>query len=213
MLSQGFSPGGRGSFYSPGWPFEQQDRCSQGLCSPAFLAPPPYPCPNTTKERSSAPTEPPQVFFANSPNLPLSHPCCHAQSCSDPPFPKGSECCPWGADGSGGASVPRMVRQKPRCYSNPLELQGSERRGRCRCRRSEVDLRCSSGEQGMPLGSISLQAEVKVSPGAETSDRALAQLGWCSHPPAVGCCLCHSHLLRARGTKQACAGKKKLKKK
>lgn len=103
MLSQGFSPGAGGSFYSPGWPFEQQDGCSQGLRSPAFLATPPYPCPNTTKERSSAPTEPPQVFFANSPNHPLSHPCRRAQSCSNPPFPRGSECCPWEADGSGGA--------------------------------------------------------------------------------------------------------------
>lgn len=92
----------------------------------------------------------------------------------------------------------------------PPELQGLGQQGLCRYQRSAVDLRCSAGtrERGMPLGSISLQAEVIVSPSAEASDLALAQLGRWSHPLAVGCCPCHSHLLRARGTKQACVGKK-----
>jgi len=64
----------------------------------------------------------------------------------------------------------------------------------------------------MPLGSISLQAEVTVSPSAETSDLALAQLGWRSHPLTAGCCLCHSHLPRAREQNRPVGGKKNIKK-
>lgn len=118
------------------------------------------------------------AFLALCPNTPGERSSASLSSmlCSHSHFPRGS----------------LMVRQESRHYPTSPELQGLEQHRLRRWQQPEVDLRCTC-EQGTPSGSISLQAEVMDPAGA---------LGWWSHPLAVGCCLCHSCLLRASGTNQ-----------